>query len=251
MLLHDFLNQYVLIEDTHALFEYSMFALRLETRFGRRIIRGDYTPAEIQNVAQNTLDVNLLFLTGISRQVLSPFKTWGETGTTTLGTGFTDTTTPNLTDTTTPDLQDTTTPDLTDETKHTGTVGDKQRINGSQDDFVNAYNTQSTSNPRNNSKTESNSNGTTTFNNTDTTTHIGSTKTTHTGSTKVTRSGTNTVKHANEGTDEYDKSGWSIDDYNKALQAYVSFIDMVIDMIVPDILYITVRGGDKHGEKRY
>lgn len=249
MLLHEFLQQYVLLEDTHGLFEYRQFALRLETRFGKRVLRKDYTPEEIQDVAQNTLDVNLLFFMEMSNQVLSPFKTWGEKGSNTLGTGFTDTTTPNLTETVTPDLTDTTTPNLTDATKHTGTVTDEQEGDSTQDNFVNAYNAATNSSPKDNSKSHATGNNITTYDNVDTTTHNGSTTVTHGGKTTKVQNGTNKVEHQNNGTDEYAKTGWNVSDYEQTMKAYYSFIDLVIDFIVRDILYLTIRHerSDKHG----
>ena len=242
MLLHEFLAQYVLISNTYDLFEYRVFALRMETRFGKRTLRKDYTPEEIQDVAQNTLDVNLLFFRGIAKQVLNPFKTWGETGDNMLGTGFTDTTTPDLTEVVTPNLTYTTTPNLIDETAHTGTVTDEQSSDGTQRNYVNAYNAATPSSPRDNGETHAEGGGTTTYDEKHKTTHTGSTSVARTGETTKIQSGTNVVKHVNEGVDSYTKAGWKIEEYNKVMTIYLSFIDLVIDYIVKDILYITVRG---------
>lgn len=242
MLLLELLQQYVLIENTHDLFDYKTFALRFETRFGKRRVRDDYTPEELQNVAQNTLDINAPFLQLFSAQTLDPFKTWGDNETFSAGTTRTDTTTPNLTDTTTPNLTDTTTPNLTDETKHTGTVSAESGSDIANENFVNAYDNAETSNPLNNSKTHETGNQTNTFDNADTTTHNGTSTVTHSGNTTVEHTGNTTTKSENGGTDSRARWGWKVDDYEKVMAIYINFIDMVIDIIAKDILYIVVRG---------
>lgn len=231
MLLHNFLQQYVLIENTHNLFDYSVFAKRFETRYGKRVIRDDYTPVEIQDVAQNTINVNLTFFTSLSEQVLNPFKTWNKVSTTDR--------TYDGTDTITPDLTDTTTHDLTDTITHSGTVTDEgdTHADGTKNDYINAFNSE-TSKPRENNKSHSESGGknTTTYDNSDTNKHD--------GTTTVVHSGTDTTTRKRDENETYTKAGFNTSEYVETLRIYYSFIDIIIDYVAKDILYVTVREED-------
>lgn len=250
MLLLDYLDDNILIANTYNLFDYTMFANRFANRFGNREIRDDVTESRIANIAQNTIDINRTFLQGISNKVVNPFKTFGELTIYTAGTGFTDTTTPDLTDVRTPNLTEdtipnlteTTTPDLTSTTTRTGTVTDESAAAN----FVNTNNAETTSTPHDNQT----GNGTTTNDLTDETKSTGSTtrvqsgssQTKRTGSETTKHSGTTTVQHDNTGQDTTDKSGYNLQDYQLAMEIYLNFIDIVVDLIAKDILKLVPRG---------
>lgn len=237
ILLLDFLDDNVLISNTYGLFDYGVFANRLAIRYGQRVLRDDFTDDQIKNAAQTAIDINKQFLTAMSARIIDPFKTWGETDIYNAGTSRTDTTTPNLTDTTTPNLTDTTTPNLTQKTEHRGTItGDGD---GDEKHFVNAFDNQNAPAPDNSATNHSET--TNTYNNDDTTTNTGTTTTTRMGNTTVKHTGTNTVKSENSGADTTEKTGWNLQDYQLAMDVYLNFIDIVIDFVVRDILYITVR----------
>lgn len=240
MKLLDFLNANTLIVNTYGLFDYDVFSNRLGMRFGGRVLRKDYTAEQIKNAAQNVIDINKGFFQAISANILNPFRTWGETDVYTAGTERTDTTTPDLTDTTSPNLTDTSTPHLTTQTQNRG--NDSVKADNNNSHYVNAFNNQGEPSPESSDKGGANS--TNTYNSDVTTTQNGTSTVQHTGTSTVKHTGTNTVKMVNSGADNTDKSGWNLQDYQLAMEVYINFIDIVIDYVVKDILYLTIRKED-------
>lgn len=179
----DFLATNTLIENTHDIFNYDIFATRLLARYGFQNIRADLSEQQIKQYAQNIIDVNRGYYQSIFNHVLDPFKTWGEigdnNGTTTINNNGTETT------------DYTTTMTGTNTISASGNSTTTTENHGAENNFRNAYNTPETPTPTDNS---TNTNNSTNINNyTDNNTNT-LTNTTKNGGTKTdTNNGTTTT----------------------------------------------------------
>lgn len=222
--LHNFLAANTLIENTHDIFNYDIFATRFLARYGFQNIRADLTEQQIKQYAQNIVDVNQGYYQSIFNHVLDPFKTWGEIG----DNNGTTTTENNGTETT--DYTTAITGTIT--ILATGNSTTNTENNGAENNFRNAYNAPETPTPTDNS-TNSNT-GINTNNYTDNNTNT-QTNTTKNGGTKTdTNNGTTTT------TNKDNKTGWNNSDALNTINNYLPAYDIIINDVAAVIIDVSI-----------
>lgn len=250
MILRDFLATNILISNTYDIFKYDTLAARLKVRYGNQLVRCDMTAAEIVDVAQNTIDINVDYFRALFSNVVNPYETWGESDT------HNDTGTENKTDSNTGNTTNAHTGTITNadtgtithngttDTTTTGTTHSDNPTSSNTINNVNAYNS-ATAVPRDNSSTTSTNTADSkyadtaknTANNTETRDTTSTQTLNNTDTITATNSGTTATTHTKSG--GYTKHGYSINDYVVATRAYYAAYDIVIDYLARDIL-ITV-----------
>lgn len=249
MLLRDYLQDNVLISNTHSIFNYDLFKQRMIVRYGAREIRDDMPVEYISVYAQNTIDINTEYFKFLFSNVVNPFETWAETethgengentktgttgGTKNLGHTGTITTTDSGT------VNNTISNSVTD----SNTAHNENPTTSKTSNNVNAYNSQ-TAVPRDNTETintntsDSNYNGETKTTGTNGEIRDLTNTQTFANSDNETTTGTNNEQNNFSNTGNYTKSGYNINDFQTALLMQYNAYDTIIDCVIRDILII-------------
>ena len=251
MTLSEYLSNNTLISNTYDLFNYEYFKTRFNSIYGNRKIRDDKGEMGIAIIAQNVIDINEPFIRNMFSKTLDPFATWGEKGTnseigenTHKNTNTLDgstTTTQNTTNTDSGTVKNTNGGTVSVAVDNTQTPNTTSTTNNS----VYAYNS-TTAAPHDNSTT-TNSGSVKDIGSSTTTNDLNSNETRNlTQETKGEGSATTNQTISDSGTDNhningnYEKSGYSLDEYERVKRYYTSVYDYIIGLIAPEILKVVI-----------
>ncbi len=216
MTVNEYLTTYTLLTNLPPTINYDFFKNRFMSVYGTRKIRGDVPIENIATIAQSVFLTNELLLAPLFVKNINPLQTWGENGTNDEKENGdnTNTNTSNSSGSTIANIVE----------NKSVTSGESH---GTTNNSVYAFNATENAAPTDISVTDTNANSTTTNTANNTTTDT----------TEIKNIGE--IKHNITRNSEYEKTGFNINDYERAFNLFVAPYDYLIRLIVNEICVTT------------